>query len=179
MICVSMTTNKITEIGAKAHEYEKKNGCSQAVLAALQEGLSIGDLQSFKAATALAGGAARRGETCGAVLGALMSLGLYEGREHFEDVAKLNNTVADGITFCNEFMRNIEKEYGLNKPLNTTLCRDLLLAIYGRTWDLTDSAERTDFFTNGGGHGDRGCPMVCKIASETAAALILKKSSTP
>jgi hypothetical protein len=30
-----METNKVKEIGAKAHEYEKKNGCSQAVLAAL------------------------------------------------------------------------------------------------------------------------------------------------
>ena len=103
------------------------------MLAALQEGLNIGDLQSFKAATALAGGAARRGETCGAVSGALMALGLYEGRERFEDVAKLNSTIADGIPLSNDFMRRIEKEYNLKKPLNTTLCRDLLQAIYGRT----------------------------------------------
>jgi C_GCAxxG_C_C family probable redox protein len=174
-----MVTDKVKEIGEKAHEYEKKNGCSQAVLAALQESLSIGDLQSFKAATALAGGAARRGETCGALLGALMALGLYEGRERFEDLPKLNSTVADGITLSNEFMRRIEKEYDLSKPLNTTLCRDLLQAIYGRTWNLADAAERTDFFTNGGGHGDRGCPKVCEIAAETAAELILKKSGAP
>jgi C_GCAxxG_C_C family probable redox protein len=174
-----MNTDKIKEIRTKAHEYEKKNGCSQAVLAALQEGLNIGDLQSFKAATALAGGAARRGETCGAVSGALMALGLYEGRERFEDVAKLNSTIADGITLSNEFMRRIENEYNLKKPLNSTLCRDLLQAIYGRTWNLTDTTERTDFFTNGGGHGDRGCPKVCEIAAEVAAELILKKSASP
>ena len=75
-------------------------------------------------------------------------------------------------------MRSIEREYDLQKPLNSTLCRDLLQAIFGRTWNLTDTAERTDFFTNGGGHSDRGCPMVCKIAAQAAAELILKKSDT-
>jgi C_GCAxxG_C_C family probable redox protein len=174
-----MVSNKVKEIGAKAHDYETKNGCSQAVLAALQEDLGIGDLQSFKAATALAGGAARRGETCGALLGALMALGVFEGRERFEDLPKLNSTIADGFTLSNEFMKRIEKEYDLKKPLNSTLCRDLLQAMFGRTWNLADTVERTDYFTNGGGHSDRGCPKLCEIAAEAAAEIILKKRGAP
>ena len=77
--------NLVREIRRKAHGYDEYSGCSQAVLLALQEGLGVGDLESFKAATVLSGGVARRGETCGALLGALMALGLVRGRESIED----------------------------------------------------------------------------------------------
>ena len=71
----------VAEIRRKAHAYDSHSGCSQAVLLALQEGLGIGDAESFRSATALSGGVARRGETCGALLGSLMALGLMAGRE--------------------------------------------------------------------------------------------------
>ena len=50
------------------------------MLLSLQEEFGLGDIQSFKAATVLTGGVVRRGETCGALLGALMALGLAMGR---------------------------------------------------------------------------------------------------
>jgi C_GCAxxG_C_C family probable redox protein len=150
------------------------SGCSQAVLSALQEGLNIGDTQSLKAATAFAGGMSRRGESCGALVGALMALGLEEGREKLEDLPKLQGTVVDGIALSNEFMRRIEKEWGLKKPLKSTLCWEMQEAIYGKHWNLTDPAQRTDFI-NSGGHGDNGCLKVCGIAAEVTAEMILKK----
>jgi len=58
----------IEAIGAKALEYDKYSGCSQSVLLALQEAFDVGDQESFRAATVLSGGVARRGETCGALL---------------------------------------------------------------------------------------------------------------
>jgi C_GCAxxG_C_C family probable redox protein len=71
----------IEEIGRKALEYDKFSGCSQAVLLALQEAFKIGDEKSFKSATVISGGVARRGETCGALIGGLLALGLVVGRE--------------------------------------------------------------------------------------------------
>jgi C_GCAxxG_C_C family probable redox protein len=167
-------SRKVKAIRAKAHANENMSGCSQAVLAALQEGLGIGDAQSLKAATAFAGGMARRGESCGALVGALMALGIEEGREKLEDLPQLQSTIADGYALSVEFMRRLEKEYGLKKPLTSTLCRDLQQAIYGRSWNLADPAQRTDFI-NSGGHGDAGCLKVCGIAAEVAAEMILMK----
>jgi len=167
-------SKKVKAIRSKAHTNENMSGCSQAVLAALQEGLDIGDVQSLKAATAFAGGMARRGESCGALVGALMALGLEKGREKLVDLPRLQSTIADGYTLGNEFMRRLEKEYAVKKPLPSTLCRDLQQAIYGRSWNLADAEQRTDFI-NSGGHGDDGCLKVCGIAAEVAAEMILKK----
>ena len=169
-----VNAEKVKAIRAKAHANENNSGCSQAVLAALQEELGIGDVQSLKAATAFAGGMARRGESCGALVAALMGLGLEEGREKLEDTPKLQATVVDGITLSEEFMRRIEKEWRMKKPLPSTLCRDMQKAIYGKSWNLADPAQRTDFI-NSGGHGDSGCLKVCGIAAEVAAEMILQK----
>jgi C_GCAxxG_C_C family probable redox protein len=76
----------MTKIGEKAYVYERTyHGCSQCVLAALQESLGVGSQDSFKAATALAGGIARMGSTCGALVGGIMGIGLAFGREVLED----------------------------------------------------------------------------------------------
>jgi C_GCAxxG_C_C family probable redox protein len=170
-------SKKVKAIRAKAHANENMSGCSQAVVSALQEGLGIGDTQSLKAATAFAGGMARRGESCGALVGALMALGLEEGREKLEDLPKLQGTVVDGITLSNEFMRRLEKEFSLKKPLKSTLCWEMQDAIFGKHWNLADPTQRTDFI-NSGGHGDNGCLKVCGIAAEVAAEMILKKRET-
>lgn len=169
-----VNAEKVKAIRAKAHANEKMSGCSQAVVSALQEGLGIGDVHSLMAATAFAGGMARRGESCGALVGALMAIGLEEGREKLEDLPKLQSTIADGYALSNEFMRRLEKEWALKKPLPSTLCKDIQLALYGRSWNLADDAQRSDFISSGG-HGDNGCLKVCGIAAEVAAEMILKK----
>jgi C_GCAxxG_C_C family probable redox protein len=83
----------LEEIGRKALEYDKYSGCSQSVLLALQEAFKIGDLESFKAATVLSGGVARKGETCGALLGGLMALGLVLGRDDIVDTQTYRNAM--------------------------------------------------------------------------------------
>src|SRR4030042_5502233 len=124
-----VNAEKVKSIRAEAHANENMSGCSQAVLAALQEGLSIGDTQSLKAATAFAGGMARRGESCGALVGALMALGLEEGRDRLEDLPKLQSTIPDGYALSEEFMWRLENEYDMKKPLTSTLCRGVQEAI--------------------------------------------------
>jgi len=54
----------------------------------LQEKLNLKDAGAFKAATALAGGIAGRGETCGALIGGIMAIGQVCGREALEDTKR-------------------------------------------------------------------------------------------
>ena len=164
----------VKEIRRRANFYDKFSGCSQSVLLALQEGLGVGDRESFRAATVLSGGVARRGETCGALLGALMVVGLVEGRERMRDTPVYTKACADADELATEFQRRVEREFGLRDPLNTTLCWEIQRGIYGRSYDLRDTEQRNAFYACGG-HGDAGCPKVCGIAAEVAAEMILKK----
>jgi Putative redox-active protein (C_GCAxxG_C_C) len=55
----------------------------------LQEKLNVGSKEVFKTASALAAGVAKRGETCGALTGAIMAIGTLVGREMLEDKEQL------------------------------------------------------------------------------------------
>ena len=78
----------VEKIGILASEYEMRyHGCAQCVLAALQEGFGIADKLTFKAATGLSG-VARMGETCGALIGGLLVIGMIFGRESLEEAPK-------------------------------------------------------------------------------------------
>jgi C_GCAxxG_C_C family probable redox protein len=164
----------VKEIRRRAHFYDKYSGCSQSVLLALQEGLGVGDLESFRAATVLSGGVARRGETCGALLGALMAVGLVDGRSRMPDTSKYVAACAEADEIANEFQHCVEKEFGLKQPLKSTICREIQSGIYGCSYDLRDTAQREAFYASGG-HGDEGCPKVCGIAAEVAAERLLPK----
>ncbi len=168
----------IKRMRTRALEYDKFSGCSQSVLLALQEGLDVGNLESFKAATVLSGGVSRRGETCGALLGALMALGLVEGRSKMPDTPVYAAACADGDKLATEFQRRVEKEFKLKAPLKSTICWEIQKAIYGKSFDLRDTMQREAFYACGG-HGDEGCPKVCGIAAEVAAEMLLPKAKKP
>jgi len=59
--------------------------CSQAVLAAYAPGLGLERKQAFRLAQSFGAGMARLGETCGAVTGALMVIGLKYGKVRPKD----------------------------------------------------------------------------------------------
>ncbi len=164
----------IKQIGEKAHDYEKNySGCAQSVLGALQAGLKIGDSQSFRAATGLAGGIARQGESCGAIIGGLMALGLATGRGKIEDVAAYRTMLPRAIAVREKFMAELEKQWHFKDSIGNTLCRRIQEMIYGRSFDLTKEAE-FQAFLEAGGHSDTGCPRVCAIAARAAAEEILE-----
>jgi len=165
--------NLVKEIRRKAHGYDQYSGCSQSVLLALQEGFGIGDEESFKAATVLSGGVARRGETCGALLGALMALGMVAGRDRIENTEQYVRAVKIADEICDEFQRKLGEEFGFSEPLESTLCREIQTRIYGRSFDIRDPAEREAFLA-AGGHSDEGCYKVCGIAAEIAAKRLLE-----
>jgi len=158
----------VEKIGAKALGYDKYSGCSQSVLLALQEAFDIGDQESFRAATVLSGGVARRGETCGALLGGLMALGLVYGRDDIRDTQAYRDAMKPANEIVDEFKRRLGEAFGFDEPLDSTICRDIQRRIYGRSFDL-NNPEDYPMFIEAGGHGDDGCPKTCAIAAEVTA----------
>ncbi|MGQ9648259.1 MAG: C-GCAxxG-C-C family (seleno)protein, partial [Thermodesulfobacteriota bacterium] len=76
----------LDRVAKKAGDYEESSVCcSQGTLLALQEEFALsGGSEVIKAAAFMPGLASRR-ETCGAVIGGLMALGLKFGRDKVRD----------------------------------------------------------------------------------------------
>jgi C_GCAxxG_C_C family probable redox protein len=129
----------LSELAIKAGEnVERFNNCAQGTLLALQECFQFGNDQCLKAATALPG-IALRGETCGAVLGAIMGMGLAFAGERLGDFSALQRTAGEAREFCQRF----EEEYG------SCLCRDVQYHLFGRYFDLADPDDQAVFIEAG------------------------------
>ncbi len=77
--------------------------CSQAVLSAFAEDLGVDLKTANRIASAFGGGIARNGETCGAVSGALMSIGLKHWNSDIDPAEAKANVYAISNKFINEF----------------------------------------------------------------------------
>lgn len=158
----------------KAHKYERDySGCAQSVLGALQEEFGIGNKESFKAASVLAGGIARQGETCGAIVGALSALGLVNGRERIEDTEVFKAAMDSSVKVSARFREEMKKQFSLKGEVQSTLCWHIQEMVYGRSFDLRNKDEYQAFL-DAGGHSDTGCPKVCGIAAQVGAEEISK-----
>ena len=88
-------------------------GCSQAVLDVLQRHFKLGDGNTFKAATAFAGGIAGNREACGALIGCVMAISLASGRAGYEtgkiglEQADLVECSARARKFCDRFRERL------------------------------------------------------------------------
>jgi C_GCAxxG_C_C family probable redox protein len=134
----------------------------------LQEKMNVGSPEVFKAGSALAGGVARRGETCGALTGAILAVGSIVGRERLDDIQQYQKA-----------MEPANRIYDLFKEkVGQTLCWEIHKVRYGKVYRLCIPEERQAFHDMGG-HSRKGCPEVCGIAARIAAKVILdlKKSS--
>ena len=160
----------------KAHEYDKFSGCSQSVLLSIQEGFGMKNLTTFKSATVFGGGVARSGETCGALIGALMALGLVIGREQMEETEVYRKSMGPARELQKKFKEELKNQLGLKEDLKTTLCKEIQEKIYGRSFDMNDEKDYKAFL-DAGGHGDLGCPRVCAIAAQVAAEKIFEVKS--
>ncbi len=123
----------------------------------------MGTSEVFKAASALAGGVARRGETCGALTGAIMAIGLVAGREKMEEVEQYNKAMVP----AEEVYLRFQKEVG------HTICPEIHQILYGKSYRLHIPEERKAFL-EAGGHSAVGCPSVCEKAAKIAADIILR-----
>jgi C_GCAxxG_C_C family probable redox protein len=128
----------------------------------LQEKLHVGSSEVFKAGSALAGGVARQGETCGALTGAIMAVGCVVGRERLEDTEQYQKAMIPAIDAYNVFKEKV----------GHTLCWEIHKIRYGQVYRLCIPEERQAFHDMGG-HSRKGCPEVCGIAARIAADIIL------
>ena len=163
---------RIKRVGEKAL-YNDSNyaGCAQSVLGALQEEFGIGNRESFRAASMLAGGVARQGETCGAILGALLALGLLVGREKIEDTQAYKDAMPPAVEVRARFLAELKKSFG--KDFQNTLCCHLQEVIYGRSFVMSQPDDYQAFL-DAGGHSAEGCPKVCAVAARVTAEKILQ-----
>ena len=103
----------------KAEAAEKifeTNNCAQAVLTAYAEDCKISKDTALSVSVGFGGGMGRLQETCGAVSGAIMVLGLVSDFKEGDNRDKINDVYAKVRGFVEEF----KKEKG------TVNCRDLL-----------------------------------------------------
>jgi C_GCAxxG_C_C family probable redox protein len=152
----------LDRIEKSAYECEKEyHGCSRCTLRALEEHLELRDGSALKAATPLAGGIAMMGETCGALLGALIAIGLATASDHLDNEAAFMTAMASGYRFYRQF----EKEFG------SAVCRDIQKERFGRSFNFAD-AEQYQAFQEAGGYEE--CPKVAAKAARLAGEFILE-----
>jgi C_GCAxxG_C_C family probable redox protein len=149
------------------------HGCSQSVLDCLQKEFLIGNKEVLKSATVLAGGLLRQGETCGAIIGAMMALGLVIGRDRIEDSKTYRDAKAPCLEVYNRIKEELKREFGFEGELESTLCRDIQEKVYGRPFKMWDPDDY-EAFLDAGGHSETGCPKICGVAARVAAERIME-----
>jgi C_GCAxxG_C_C family probable redox protein len=146
-------------ISQKALELLKECGnCAQTSFAILNEEHDLdGDL-ILRALTPFPG-IALRGETCGAVVGSLMALGLVYGRDDLKDWSAYIRSLPPARKFCRRF----EELHG------STACNAILEEKLGKSFNLADQVEAMQYAISG---GPEVCAEVVASAVGIAAAII-------
>ena len=104
------------EMDIAAGWFDRGFSCAQSILATFGSQYGLDVQQSLRVAGAFGAGMARMGETCGAVTGALMVIGLLYGKTRPEDESAKEKTYRVSRQFVDKF----RTQYG------SILCRDLL-----------------------------------------------------
>lgn len=140
---------------------DQSKNCAQTSFAVLQQEFDLDGEGILKALTPFPG-IALRAETCGAVIGCLMAIGLVYGRDNLDDWKGYLASLPPSRRFCRRF----EEEHG------STACADLLETKLGRRYDL---ANRFDALKYAAAGGKKTCGKIITSAVHTAAEIILKK----
>jgi C_GCAxxG_C_C family probable redox protein len=128
--------------------------CSQAVLQAFSETLGLDRDTALRISQAFGGGMAHMGETCGAVTGAFMVIGLQYGRTNAEDDESKERTYAT----VQEFILRFKARH------DSIVCRELLG--YDVSIDQEfNQAQEADVF-------QRICPNLVQSAAEICEELL-------
>lgn len=139
---------------------EKSHNCAQSTFFALSEQFGLGGNDVLKALTPMPG-IAERGETCGAITGSLMAMGLIYGRDRLDDWEKYRSSLIPTNTFCERF----ENELG------STLCCHIQERAFGESFNLMDPEELKKFQRAG---ATTKCSGVVRKATHIAAEIILE-----
>jgi C_GCAxxG_C_C family probable redox protein len=139
--------------------------CAQASFLALEEAFGLDGGPIVKALTPIPG-IAERGETCGAVIGSLMALGLVFGRDNIEDWAAWRASLVPSRAFCARF----EQEFG------STMCGDLLEKFFGKRYNLADPIDLAEYQSAKPGP-TQICGGIVRKAARIATEIILDAKS--
>jgi len=131
--------------------------CSQAVLSTFSADYGIDTLMAYRLGAAFGGGIGHLGETCGAVTGAVIVIGLHYGMT-VNDGSQTNRTAYDKVL-------QLAAEF---KARNGTIkCRELL------GFDIEDREAFHAALKKGGLRAPQAvCPKAVKDAAEIVASLI-------
>jgi C_GCAxxG_C_C family probable redox protein len=151
----------LDELARKAGDYlEAYSSCAQGTLRALQEQFDLGNAEVLRAATAMPG-VALRGETCGAVIGPIMALGLAFGRVEAEEEEAFLRTLLAARRFAELF----EAEFG------SCMCAGVQERIFGRSYDLADPEDMAEFAA---ADAAKRCRIPAEKAVRIAGRMILE-----
>jgi C_GCAxxG_C_C family probable redox protein len=135
--------------------FGKGFSCSQAVFSIYASHFGLPQEAALKIATSFGGGMARMGDTCGAVTGAFMVIGLRHGRTRAEDKDAKEKTYNLVHKFAEEFAeRN-----------GSIVCRELLGCDLG-TPEGYETAKREGYF-------DTVCPKLVQDAAEIIEEILI------
>jgi C_GCAxxG_C_C family probable redox protein len=173
--------NMLDRVAKMAGDYreEVSSSCCQGTLAALQEEFNLGGGKEIIKAATFMSGIASRNETCGAITGGLLALGLKFGTDKIKDsepgmpegkteIFELRETEMfkfreKAWRFCEEF----KKEFG------STMCGDIRPQIMGRNYNSMDPVDRQQFLNDG---GRKKCRVPVEKAARIAALIIMEDS---
>ena len=134
--------------------FNKGFNCAQAVLASHSEEFGLDITLAHKIGCAFIGGIANNGEVCGAVVGALMLIGLKYGQYLEGDVDSKENTKK----ITNIYLQKFKQEYG------TIICRELLKYNISMEEEAQKARDAGVFKTL--------CPLFVKKSVELAEELL-------
>jgi C_GCAxxG_C_C family probable redox protein len=155
----------LKEVTRRAEEKIAISGhCAQASFAALQEQFALDGGATLRALTPFPG-IALRGETCGALTGCLMALGLVYGRDELDDAGGFFAALPPAREFCRRF----EAEVG------GTMCADILESELGGKIDLSLQSGFQDYLGCG---GPEKCSKIILSGVRIAAEIIADKDET-
>jgi C_GCAxxG_C_C family probable redox protein len=142
------------------HYMELSHHCAQSSFLALSEQFGLGNDDMVKALSPIPG-IADRGETCGAVSGALLALGLVFGKNNISDWQGYRDSLKPANEFCDRF----EQELG------SLRCRNIVKSEFGMELDLRKEDDLQKFREADAAHT---CSKVVRTAVRIAADLILE-----
>jgi C_GCAxxG_C_C family probable redox protein len=140
---------------------DQSKNCAQTSFSVLQHEFDLDGAGILKALTPFPG-IALRGETCGAVTGCLMAIGLVYGRDNLDDWKGYIASLPPSRRFCRRF----EEEHG------SVACADLLEAKLGRRYNLADRVDALRYAAAG---GQKTCGEIITSAVYIAAEIIMRE----
>lgn len=134
------------------------SNCCRSTLWAIQTHLRLPDNSMLQASSAMAGGIGGTGETCGAVLGALMAIGQALGSDGYHEASRDITAKAAAKTFVESFL----------ETFGSTRCYGVQEALVG--WRCDDPSKVEAWRA---ANGPVGCAAACGFAARITARIIL------